>query len=486
MVWESLINPPVSTFCTRIIIEEKVREMSKPKEYSWATKDKLMTYTFGALAIIAAITIIMWWNVYALDVSTLQPIGWAYGLTVLVNCLIAVGIAVGIDALLYKVASDSPLNIMSAAVFGLIVSLSYTVGEPVMRSTQVLPLLGPDSFIYVAFITLVGMVLFKKLTGRKGRKYVNPAAAAKLIVLGLAGLLTILVPADHLVTGGLQVPSLAGPVNYDIVAGNGAAGFGFYLVGCFANPATPIPTAVPTQMEIFNLFIVEKFHSWAGGASSLAVIIVGIALFALARRYIKWRITVAYFVSVAIMAVLLNFAYPGGDLILRLGFELFVGSSIFLAFFMATDPASTPLTYVGQSIFGVGLGVLAVLIQTYTGFFGGSILALVIMNVTSPFLDRIGKLKPSTETKEPTLPRAIQQTTVKIYECMQCGACMRVCCHKLSPILVKQAFDSMNVEQMSKLNADYCTGCGHCSFVCPSRIDLKGAVLRSKAMLRNQ
>ena len=66
------------------------------------------------------------------------------------------------------------------------------------------------------------------------------------------------------------------------------------------------------------------------------------------------------------------------------------------------------------------------------------------------------------------------------------GSFMRVCCHKLSPIMIKEAFDKLNVEKMSKLNADYCTGCGHCSFVCPARIDLKGAVLRSKAMLRNQ
>jgi Na+-translocating ferredoxin:NAD+ oxidoreductase RnfD subunit/NAD-dependent dihydropyrimidine dehydrogenase PreA subunit len=459
--------------------------MSKPKEYSWMTKDKLMTYTFGALAILAAITIILWWNVYALDVATLQPIGMQYGLTVLINCLIAVGIAIGIDVLLYKVASDSPLNIMSAAVFGLIVSLSYTIGLPVMRATEVLPLLGPEAFKYVALITIVGMVLFKKVLV-KGRKFVNPAAAAKLLVLVFVGLFTVLIPAEHLVTGVLQVPSLAGPINYNTVPGNGASGFGFYLVGCFANPATPIPTTVPTQSEIFNLFIVEKFHAWAGGASSLAVIIVGIALFVLARRYIKWRITVTYFVTVAIMAAILHFAYPGGDLILRLGFELFVGSSIFLAFFMATDPATTPLTYVGQLIFGVGLGALTILIQTYTGFFGGSILALVVMNLTSPFLDKVGKQKPTTESKEPKLPKAIQQTAVKTYECIRCGACMRVCCHKLSPILIKQAFDKMNVEQLSKLNADYCTGCGHCSYVCPSRIDLKGAVLRSKAMLRGQ
>ena len=91
---------------------------------------------------------------------------------------------------------------------------------------------------------------------------------------------------------------------------------------------------------------------------------------------------------------LIMFAIYGGDPLLRVGFELFIGSSIFLAFFMATDPATTPITYTGQVIFGVGLGVLTVLIQMYLGFLGGSILALVIMNVTSPLMDKIGIQKP--------------------------------------------------------------------------------------------
>jgi ferredoxin len=203
---------------------------------------------------------------------------------------------------------------------------------------------------------------------------------------------------------------------------------------------------------------------------------------------VKWRITVSYLVTAAIMALLLSFAYGDADLTVRLLFTIFIGSSIFLAFFMATDPATTPLTYTGQAIFGVGLAILTVLMETYMQFFGASFVALVIMNLTTPVLDRVGKLKPTTETKEPKLPRAkaFAPEKVKEYQCIRCGVCMRVCCHKLSPIMIKQAFDKLDVEAMSKLNADYCTGCGHCSYVCPSRIDLKGAVLRSKAMLRQQ
>jgi len=193
----------------------------------------------------------------------------------------------------------------------------------------------------------------------------------------------------------------------------------------------------------------------------------------------------AYFVTVILFSVLLSAIY-GGDQLIRLYFELFIGSSIFMAFFMATDPATTPLTYTGQSIFGVGLGVLTVLIQTYLNFFGGAIMALLIMNLFSSKLDKVGLLKPIEGKVEAKLPKAQQFKSVRTIACMRCGACMRVCCHKLSPILIKEAFDKQKVERLVELKADLCDGCGHCSFVCPVRLDLKGSVLRSKAMLRSE
>jgi electron transport complex protein RnfD len=443
--------------------------MSKPKEYSPMTKDKLMTYTFVALAVLTAISVL------------------SFGYNSLIVALIALGVAVAIDLLLHKVCADSPLNLMSAAVFGLIVALSYTLGLPTMGFETAYPLnvtmQGAGLFIYPALISMVGMVLFKKL---QKRKRVNPAAAAKLLVLVFL-LSTALMPSEHTD----MFPSLASPLSLN-TAPEGAMTppFGLALQQCFAYDFAAFTAAGGLNTvglnDVLYTMTVLKYHSWIGGVSSIAVLAVGLALFAVCRRYIKWRVTLAYLASVALFALALSFVYADGDPILRVVFHLFIGSSIFLAFFMATDPATTPLTYTGQLIFGVGLGLLTVLIQTYMNFLGGSILALVIMNLTSPVLDRVGKLRPITETKEPKLPKPKQFTKVKTYDCIRCGACMRVCCHKLSPILIKEAFDKMNVEKLVQLNADYCTGCGHCSYICPARIDLKGSVLRAKAMLRQQ
>jgi Na+-translocating ferredoxin:NAD+ oxidoreductase RnfD subunit len=313
------------------------------------------------------------------------------------------------------------------------------------------------------------MVLFKKLQGLSGRKYVNPAATAKLMVF-LPSLYEVIRPMEH-----TQImPPLTSAIGF-----SGSFSFGSFLQACLSNA----PFHDSNAQEVLATLTVLKHHGWIGGASSIAVIAVGIALFALCRGYIKWRITATYFATTALFAFALSYVY-GGDPLLRVAFHLFIGSSVFLAFFMATDPATTPLTHLGQVVFGVGLGVLTVLIQVYMSFFGGSILALVVMNLTSPLLDRVGKLRPTTESKEPKLPKAKQFAAVKITSCLRCGACMRICCHKLSPILIKEAFEKNKVKRLSKLHTDYCTGCGNCSFVCPARIDLKGSILRAKAAMR--
>jgi hypothetical protein len=134
------------------------------------TKDRLMLYTFVALLILTVISTVLWWPVTT-------PSGWSLGLALGINAVIAVGVAVGLDALLHKVAADSQLNLMSAAVFGLIVTLSYSMGAPGMAmagDTFAVDLLSaPQCFVYVALISMIGLVLFKKLQGLAGRKYVN-------------------------------------------------------------------------------------------------------------------------------------------------------------------------------------------------------------------------------------------------------------------------------------------------------------------------
>jgi Na+-translocating ferredoxin:NAD+ oxidoreductase RnfD subunit len=359
------------------------------------SKTRLMTYTFAALMAITVITAILWWPV----TTPTQPQIDAYKITnamvlplgaiVLLNALIAIGVAVGADLLIGKIAADSEVNTMSAAVFALIVTLSYSLGVPGMAyGGEVVPvetLSAPGCFLYVAIISFIGLVIFKKLQGMKGRKLVNPAAAAKFLVL-LPFIFSVFLAKEHWAPfdqGGLSTPQLTTAID-----NSGAASFGGYLSGCYSNPSTP-----NVLSSLDSVMLITKYHGWTGGASSIAVIIVGIALILLARNYFKWKITGTYFASIVVMSLIMTGIY-GGDAVTRILFEVFVGSSIFLGFFMATDPATTPYTGVGQIIFGIGLGVLTVIIQMYMNFFGGSLLALLIMNLTVPLLDRVGIHKP--------------------------------------------------------------------------------------------
>ena len=450
------------------------------------TKDLLMQYTLMALIIIALLS----YNIF--------------GLESLVICLISVGVAVGCDILLSMVmGSKGPKNTMSAAVFGLIVALSYSIGMPPgMMSTETIPTLagGLEQYLYPALISAVGLIVFKKLQGLSGRKYVNPAAIAKLLVLGLLFMplmstlydTSALLPADHDSLILLQNPDVTdgmGLYKWKYPEGTYPAmdtvPFASTLLSCYSNNGTlgyyvttgdvadPLP-------DVLDVMLLGKYHGWIGGYSSIIVMAVGIALFVGARNYIKWRITVAYLVATAVFAVVMGGIY-GGDILFRVLFHLFMGSSIFLAFFMATDPATTPLTRTGQIIFGVGLGVLTILIQTYTGFLGGSILALVIMNLTCPILDRVGLPKARKERRScGRLPKAKTVSEVPTTQCIRCGRCLYVCSSRLPTIAIKEAADKGNWARAKKLGVENCQQCGTCAFVCPARIDLKAAMRVAK------
>ena len=357
-----------------------------PHVHGTMTKNRMMQYTFVAVLATIIVSIGLWSQVTT-------PSGWNLGETLAICAVISVGIAVAIDYLIGKVASDSEVNTWSAAVFGLIVTGCYTLGFPTMAIGMEtgIPVEAPLAFFYVALITIIGIVVFKKVMSLAGRKLVNPAAAAKFLVLLPTAFVTLFT-SFHSVTGALKIPALSGGIGSTIVGSNGGGAgypaFAGYLQSCYGLPTASSPASVESIM------LLAKYHGWAAGASSIAVIIAGVALFAIGRKYFKWKITASYLIAIAALSLIFSVALGDSDLTTRLLFELFIGSSIFMAFFMATDPATTPFSGFGQIIFGVGLAVLTIVIQTFMGFFGGSLLALLIMNLTVPLIDKIRINKP--------------------------------------------------------------------------------------------
>ena len=69
-------------------------------------------------------------------------------------------------------------------------------------------------------------------------------------------------------------------------------------------------------------------------------------------------------------------------------FAVFSGGLLLGAIYMATDPVTSPLTPRGTWIFGIGVGLLVVLIRVYGGFPEGVMYAILLMNAATPLIDR--------------------------------------------------------------------------------------------------
>ena len=69
-------------------------------------------------------------------------------------------------------------------------------------------------------------------------------------------------------------------------------------------------------------------------------------------------------------------------------FHLLAGGLILGAFYMATDLVTSPVTKSGRIIFGVGCGVLTMLIRIFGGYPEGVSFAILLMNCATPLLDR--------------------------------------------------------------------------------------------------
>jgi hypothetical protein len=215
-------------------------------------------------------------------------------------------------------------SILSAAVFGQIVALSYTLANTSTfifgyyltsyYEPELIPQVAPMAYVYVAIISAVGTVLFRKLQGLLNRKYVNAVAAAKLLVF-LPFLPNVLFAQGH-----ANSLLLTGPLGYDIdLSGSLSCAFGSLVQSCFGNLAIRPNIFHTSPIDVFQVLTLLKYHGWVGGASSIAVIIVGLAIFILARKSVKWRITLSYLATTALMSIVM-FGIYGGDLLLRIGF----------------------------------------------------------------------------------------------------------------------------------------------------------------------
>jgi electron transport complex protein RnfD len=252
-----------------------------------------------------------------------------------VSCLAA-------EALFTKMRGRSlPLKDCSALVTGVILALS-------------LP--GPAPW-YVGFIaSFVAIGIGKTIFGGVGMNLFNPAMVGRAFVM--------IAFASVLAAAGYQDAGSA----VDAVT-----------------QATPMDTfkqtgvATPLSALFFGLT-----NGSLGETSALACLIGG--LFLCIRRTASWEIPAGVILAVAVFGGIANLINP--DAAWTVLHHLLGGSLLFGAFFIATDPVSSPLTPKGKFIFGLGVGALIMLLRLLSGYPEGVMFAVLLMNGLTPLINR--------------------------------------------------------------------------------------------------
>ena len=208
------------------------------------------------------------------------------------------------------------------------------------------------------------IVLVKMLFGGLGKNIVNPALAGRAFLFSWPVLMS----------------------NWVKVGFDNAAG----LLSTADAVTTATPMSAMHQGALPEESILDMFLGNIGGCigeTSALLLIIGF-VYLLYRKVITARIPLAYIGTVAILA----FLFPqGNDRIAWMAAQVFGGGLMLGAIFMATDYVTSPLTKLGQIVYGIGCGVITILIRYFGGYSEGVTYAILCMNACSVLLDKIGR-----------------------------------------------------------------------------------------------
>ena len=208
------------------------------------------------------------------------------------------------------------------------------------------------------------ILLVKMLFGGLGRNVVNPALAGRAFMMSWP-----VAMSTWIKVGFNNAASVVNPV--DIVTA-----------------ATPLANMHQGMMpeESWIQLLIGNVGGCIGETSAIALLL-GLA-YLLYKKVIKITIPAAYIGTVAV----LTFLFPQGNNAAQwMLCHLFGGGLMLGAIFMATDYVTSPLTGLGQVIYGIGCGVITVMIRYFGGYNEGVSYAILIMNTCVVLLDRIGR-----------------------------------------------------------------------------------------------
>jgi electron transport complex protein RnfD len=270
-----------------------------------------------------------------------------YGLHALLVVLVSVVSAVVAEvAFRLLVKREARVRDLSAVVTGLLLALIVPPGTPLWM---------------VALGAVFAIVVAKEFFGGLGANVFNPALIGRAFLLTSfpAALTSWLAPGADALTAatpltvikqGISNPALEDFVRQGLQSGDG---------------------------DLWQRLFLGNYAGSIGETSALLIIIGGI--FLAATKTIDLRAPLGMLVSAFILSAILGLDPVYG---------LLTGGLLFGALFMTTDYVSAPVTETGKIIFGIGCGVITVLVRKFGAYPEGVMYSILIMNAATPYLNK--------------------------------------------------------------------------------------------------
>lgn len=211
-----------------------------------------------------------------------------------------------------------------------------------------------------AFGGIVAIVVVKQMFGGIGQNFVNPALTARIVLMSSF-------PANMSGTG--WIAPFWYKINPDAITS--ATPLGLLAEGNAEQ--------IPSYLDMF----LGARSGCLGETCALALILGGIYL--IARKVISPIIPVCYIGTCAVFSLLC-----GRDVLL----DLLAGGLFLGAIFMSTDYTTSPIHYKGKIIFGIGCGLLTMLIRVFGALPEGVSFSIILMNILVPLIERVTRPKP--------------------------------------------------------------------------------------------
>ncbi|MDD3108733.1 MAG: RnfABCDGE type electron transport complex subunit D [Alistipes sp.] len=291
-----------------------------------------------------------------------------YGVSALWVTALSVVACVGFEFLIqrYLLKGEPTLKNLSAVVTGVLLAFN-------------LPSTLPWWMVILGALVAIGVG--KMSFGGLGCNPFNPALVGRVFLLiSFPVQMTGFVTPTHVdpLSDAVIPAEISAEVATDAVTGPTLLGF---VKEALAGGATTVDVADKISYNDMLL----GFKSGSFGEIGALALLLGF-LYLLSRRVITWHTPVSVLGSMFVFSGILWLVQPLH--FMNPFFQILTGGALLGAIFMATDYVTSPMTTRGMVLYGVGIGVITILIRTWGAYPEGMSFAILIMNAVVPLINK--------------------------------------------------------------------------------------------------